>query len=198
MVSLQIVLVILSFRVISSRPSLTTPITHLSNVYGLATIIYELMERNPIRSSDQPPYLPDSSFPMFNFTPLTLALYSHPEGGNDYALPSLISQCLNANPDKRPKIDQLLYIVNMQLDSSANREERVNGRMEYEDDTLLVPGEGTKLKWASRLEAGIEGLDWDRVERESSGSGSSSEDEMDDEDEDDDDDDDEEMEDASE
>lgn len=124
--------------------------------------MYQLMERKRSSLLIQPQFVPDSDLPMFEFSAETEALY-YREDASDYGLCPLVRRCLNANPNLRPPVEYLLGLVNDCLESDINSGERYYGRIEEEDDMLLIPGREVRLKWVSRLENGIEGINRDRV-----------------------------------
>lgn len=131
------------------------------NVFGIATIMYQLMERKsnlgetlPWRTKD------DKTIHIFSET--ALKLY----GGQDDDLCDLVTQCLHSDPKRRPGVKDLLDVVETELYDEVYEEHRVNGLVDILGDTLLVPGEDVKLKWASRLRDGVAGIDAGRVERD--------------------------------
>lgn len=106
---------------------------------------------------------PDSDRRMYEFSEVAKALYR--TGPTD--LCTLVAECLRANPNQRPQLNILQQLVNQKLDSDELRQEREVGFVGNEDDTLLLlPGDETRLKWASRIRGGAENVGNVRIPRE--------------------------------
>lgn len=130
------------------------------NVYGAGLIMWQLMERQRVIRS-QPPYLPEGDIVTLDISDLAKAIYGTHENG----LCDLVGQCLRSGPDTRPKVRDLLLIINSELYSEDHdrQQERLNGSVNQYADTLLVPGDDVKLKWASRLLGGAGNVDRTRT-----------------------------------
>lgn len=130
------------------------------NVYGAATVIYQLMERK-VNLGYQPQYTTDAQEATFEISDVTRLLYGDETNG----LVDLIEQCLNSDPAERPEVEDLFQRVNSRLYSDNCKNERLNGFVDDKGDTLLLPGQEVRLKWASRVLAAQEGNIGPRVPR---------------------------------
>jgi hypothetical protein len=123
--------------------------------------MWQLMEREP-SIERQPDLKLEDNRAMFDLSEFSKALY----GTQENSLCDLVGQCLWTNPDGRPKIRDLLDVIESELYRADRQQERDRGVVDSSADTLLVPGNNVQLKWASRLQDGVENVNRTRTARE--------------------------------
>lgn len=128
------------------------------NVYGVATIMYQFMERLRVMML-QPTITPEEDEITLEFSEMSKALYGMHENG----LCDLVAQCLRSDPASRPNVHDLLETIDTVLYSEDHEEERLDGVVHEQGDTLLVPGETVRLIWASRLLGGVDNINAPRI-----------------------------------
>lgn len=132
------------------------------NVYGAGLIMWQLMERQP-GIDPQPDFKLEDNRAMLDLSEFSKALY----GTQENSLCDLVGKCLWTNPDGRPKIRDLLDVIESELYRADRQQERDRGVVSPTADTLLVvPGDDVKLKWASRLRNGVGNVNRTRTARE--------------------------------
>lgn len=127
------------------------------NVYGIAAVMFSLMELRFLHETDQPSFLPGMDPDQYTFGPMARALYS-------IELCGTIERCLRADPRQRPSVEILKRIFDGRLASADWHSDR-QGVVQPQDDMLLLPNHPVKLRWASRILDGVDGLGRTRIPR---------------------------------
>lgn len=113
------------------------------NVYGIGAILFCMIEQRTLGMTAQPSFLPGTPPNVFAVDAFYRTLYSN-------ELCQLVESCMDFNPGNRPTLQFLRTQLDIKLFSQEFNSDR-GGTAGPEDDTLLLPNDIVRLKWASRM-----------------------------------------------